>query len=60
MLVHNQPSIPCSRGTTALAETLAHAPEDPAAIVEAIDDALRDFQASTAIDDRALLVLRHG
>jgi len=47
-------------GATRLADTLAHAPADPVAIVEAIDDALRDFQESTAIDDRALLVLRHG
>jgi serine phosphatase RsbU (regulator of sigma subunit) len=47
-------------GSTRLTDTLAHAPADPAQIVEAIDAALSAFQASTAIDDRALLVLRHG
>ncbi len=47
-------------GQDRLTTTLAEAPEDPAEILAAIDAALDRFQASTTIDDRALLILRRG
>ena len=47
-------------GSDRLQDTLADAPDDPEALLEAIERALKDFQAGTAIDDRALLVLRRG
>ena len=47
-------------GADRLERTLATAPDEPKAILEAIERALKDFQAGTAIDDRALLVLRRG
>jgi PAS domain S-box-containing protein len=47
-------------GQERLADTLTHAPDDPERILEAIEEALKAFQASTAIDDRAVLVLRRG
>jgi GAF domain-containing protein len=45
-------------GHERLAEILTDAPEDPGEILERIEAALRNFQAGTAIDDRAMLVLR--
>jgi PAS domain S-box-containing protein len=45
-------------GPQRLAETLAGAPERPDEVLERIEAALREFQAGTAIDDRAMLVLR--
>ena len=46
-------------GHERLIELLRRAPADPQAILRAVEDALRDFQASSAVDDRALLVLRY-
>jgi serine phosphatase RsbU (regulator of sigma subunit) len=45
-------------GHERLAALLDAAPQQPAEIVERIEDALRDFQAGTTVDDRAMLVLR--
>ncbi len=45
-------------GHERLAGLLTHAPEAPGEIIEQIDGALRAFQTGTAIDDRAILVLR--
>jgi serine phosphatase RsbU (regulator of sigma subunit) len=47
-------------GQDRLTTTLAEAPEDPGETLAAIDAALHRFQASTTIDDRALLILRRG
>jgi serine phosphatase RsbU (regulator of sigma subunit) len=47
-------------GTDRLRDTLAAAPDDPQPLLETIERALKDFQAGTAIDDRALLALRRG
>ncbi|HEY6886851.1 MAG TPA: SpoIIE family protein phosphatase [Solirubrobacter sp.] len=47
-------------GTDRLAQTLERAPAEPQEILETIDGALRAFQAGTAIDDRALLILAYG
>jgi serine phosphatase RsbU (regulator of sigma subunit) len=45
-------------GHRRLAALLDAAPEDPTEILERIEAALRDFQTGTAVDDRAMLVLR--
>jgi serine phosphatase RsbU (regulator of sigma subunit) len=45
-------------GHERLSEILNAAPDEPSGILERIEDALRDFQAGTATDDRAMLVLR--
>jgi serine phosphatase RsbU (regulator of sigma subunit) len=45
-------------GPERLSEILTAAPEDPSGILERIEAALREYQAGTAIDDRAMLVLR--
>jgi len=45
-------------GHERLAEILHGAPDEPARVVERIEGALREFQAGTAVDDRAMLVLR--
>jgi PAS domain S-box-containing protein len=45
-------------GPQRLAAVFAEAPEAPAAVVEAVEEALREFQVGTAVDDRALLALR--
>ena len=47
-------------GTDRLAHTLAHAPAQPQKLLATIDEALKAFQAGTAIDDRALLILAYG
>jgi PAS domain S-box-containing protein len=47
-------------GAQRLAQVFSRAPDQPEAIIEAIEQGLRDFQAGTAIDDRAMLVLRYG
>jgi PAS domain S-box-containing protein len=47
-------------GTERLAQTLEHAPAQPQMILETIDGALKEFQAGSAIDDRALLILAYG
>ena len=41
-----------------LTDILTGAPDPPAAVLDRIEAALREFQAGTAIDDRAMLVLR--
>ena len=45
-------------GPERLAAILADAPEAPVRVLGRIEAALREFQAGTAIDDRAMLVLR--
>jgi PAS domain S-box-containing protein len=45
-------------GPERLAELLRTAPDTPAAILQQIEQSLKDFQHGTAIDDRAMLVLR--
>jgi serine phosphatase RsbU (regulator of sigma subunit) len=45
-------------GLERLAEILRRAPQEPAEVLTQIEDALKDFQAGSAIDDRAMLVLR--
>jgi serine phosphatase RsbU (regulator of sigma subunit) len=45
-------------GHERLSEVLNAAPEEPAGVLARIEDALRDYQAGTAVDDRAMLVLR--
>jgi serine phosphatase RsbU (regulator of sigma subunit) len=45
-------------GHERLAALLDDAPQDPAEILERIEEALRQFQAGTTVDDRAMLVLR--
>jgi serine phosphatase RsbU (regulator of sigma subunit) len=47
-------------GHDRLAEVLATAPDTPDGILAAIQSALKAFQATTATDDRAMLVLRRG
>lgn len=47
-------------GSDRLADTFAHAPDRPDGVLAAIQSALQAFQAETATDDRALLVLRRG
>jgi sigma-B regulation protein RsbU (phosphoserine phosphatase) len=44
-------------GPERLAAILADAPEAPKDVLTEIEAALREFQAGTAIDDRAMLVL---
>jgi len=46
-------------GAERLAQILTNAPDEPQAILAEIEQGLRDFQAGTAIDDRAMLVLRY-
>jgi PAS domain S-box-containing protein len=45
-------------GPERLSAILTEAPEPPAEVLDRIEAALREFQAGTAIDDRAMLVLR--
>ena len=45
-------------GPERLSEILNAAPDAPSDILERIEAALREYQAGTAIDDRAMLVLR--
>jgi PAS domain S-box-containing protein len=45
-------------GPERLAAILGDAPEPPAQVLDRIEAALREFQAGTAVDDRAMLVLR--
>ena len=45
-------------GPERLSEILTAAPESPSDILERIENVLRDYQSGTAIDDRAMLVLR--
>lgn len=45
-------------GPERLSEILTSAPDEPAGILERIDTALREYQAGSSIDDRAMLVLR--
>jgi PAS domain S-box-containing protein len=45
-------------GPERLSEILTTAPDAPSDILERIEAALREYQAGTAIDDRAMLVLR--
>jgi PAS domain S-box-containing protein len=45
-------------GHERLTALLDAAPQDPAEILERIEGALREFQAGTTVDDRAMLVLR--
>jgi PAS domain S-box-containing protein len=45
-------------GHIRLSELLDAAPDEPDAVLERIEGALRDFQSGTAIDDRAMVVLR--
>jgi PAS domain S-box-containing protein len=45
-------------GHERLAALLDDAPPEPAEILERIEDALREFQTGTAVDDRAMLILR--
>ena len=45
-------------GPERLSEILTAAPESPSDILERIESVLRDYQSGTAIDDRAMLVLR--
>jgi PAS domain S-box-containing protein len=47
-------------GAERLATILTEAPEPPAEVLDRIEAALRAFQAGTAIDDRAMLVLRYA
>jgi PAS domain S-box-containing protein len=47
-------------GDGRLAETLGSAPRHPVGILETIERTLKAFQAGTAVDDRALLVLAYG
>ena len=47
-------------GDDRLAETLSGAPRHPLGILETIERTLKAFQAGTAVDDRALLVLAYG
>jgi PAS domain S-box-containing protein len=46
-------------GPERLAAILADAPDAPVRVLARIEAALREFQAGTAIDDRAMLVLRY-
>jgi PAS domain S-box-containing protein len=46
-------------GHERLSEILTAAPDEPNEVLERIEAALREFQAGTAIDDRAMLVLRY-
>ncbi|MDA0166442.1 SpoIIE family protein phosphatase [Solirubrobacter ginsenosidimutans] len=46
-------------GTDRLAHTLEHAPAEPQKILDTIDETLKAFQAGTAIDDRALLLVAY-
>jgi PAS domain S-box-containing protein len=45
-------------GPERLSDILNAAPDEPADILERIEAALREYQSGTAIDDRAMLVLR--
>jgi PAS domain S-box-containing protein len=45
-------------GHVRLSELLDAAPDEPNAVLARIEGALRDFQAGSAVDDRAMLVLR--
>jgi PAS domain S-box-containing protein len=47
-------------GEDRLTETLRAAPRHPLGILETIERTLKAFQAGTAVDDRALLVLAYG
>lgn len=47
-------------GAERLAETLRDAPEQPRAALATIEQRLKDFQTGTAIDDRAMLLMRYG
>jgi PAS domain S-box-containing protein len=47
-------------GPERLAALLTDGPDEPAAILERIEGELRAFQAGTAVDDRAMLVLRYA
>ncbi|HET6549991.1 MAG TPA: SpoIIE family protein phosphatase [Solirubrobacter sp.] len=47
-------------GPERLSQILNDAPAQPTGILERIEAALREFQAGTATDDRAMLVLRFG
>jgi serine phosphatase RsbU (regulator of sigma subunit) len=44
-------------GPERLMELLERAPDDPATILQDIEDALRAFEHGSSIDDRAMLVL---
>jgi serine phosphatase RsbU (regulator of sigma subunit) len=46
-------------GPERLAEILSAAPQEPAAVLDEIEAALREFRSGTVIDDRAMLVLRY-
>jgi PAS domain S-box-containing protein len=45
-------------GHLRLSALLDAAPDEPDAVLARIEDALRDFQTGTAVDDRAMVVLR--
>jgi PAS domain S-box-containing protein len=45
-------------GHLRLSALLDAAPDEPDAVLARIEDALRDFQSGTAVDDRAIVVLR--
>ncbi len=56
--VTDTPGVGDRFGPERLAAILTEAPDAPDAVLEDIETALRDFQAGSAIDDRAMLVLR--
>jgi len=46
-------------GHLRLMEILRHAGPDPQTILDSVETALREFQTGSAVDDRAILVLRY-